>query len=261
MVGLEKPFRLRGEYRFEYAYHLSRLSATEIAPLLDFVDSDSNIVFDVGASVGRWTKAWLDTFGDRTEAVHMFEPLSVNAGRIRNRLRHGFYDEYTVCSNKLHVHQTAIGDAVGETNLHYTQNKLALASIVHDACNLPDKSIDLEQSVQVPVTTIDTFCAENEIPRIDVMKVDTEGSELQVLRGSERMLMNRAVGVILFEFGLGQVASRHVFRDFWDLLTGHGYRMSRLGLGRQGWGLEPLPVYQGRLEALNTRNVYLAQRT
>ena len=56
-------------------------------------------------------------------------------------------------------------------------------------------------TAEVPSVSLDDYCAEREIDRIDLLKVDVEGAELDVLRGSERLLRTRAVRCCVFEFG------------------------------------------------------------
>jgi len=52
---------------------------------------------------------------------------------------------------------------------------------------------------EVDVITIDKFCADNDIHRIDLLKVDVEGYEKEVLQGAERMLASHAIRFIYAE--------------------------------------------------------------
>lgn len=58
------------------------------------------------------------------------------------------------------------------------------------------------EGTRIPVqcTTVDLFCEEHHIERIDVLKVDTEGFDLMVLQGCEQMLRRRAIRFIYVEF-------------------------------------------------------------
>jgi hypothetical protein len=49
------------------------------------------------------------------------------------------------------------------------------------------------------VQTLDGFCHENAIERIDLLKIDVEGGELDVLRGSRQMLEQRRIGLVYVE--------------------------------------------------------------
>ena len=51
----------------------------------------------------------------------------------------------------------------------------------------------------VQVLTIDHFCVSKNIDRIDLLKIDTEGYDLTVLRGGNRMLSERHVRCVLVE--------------------------------------------------------------
>src|ERR1700722_2164202 len=44
---------------------------------------------------------------------------------------------------------------------------------------------------RVPVTTIDRFCVEHSIDRINLMKIDAEGYDLSVLEGARKLFANQ----------------------------------------------------------------------
>lgn len=73
------------------------------------------------------------------------------------------------------------------------------------------------------MTTIDDFCQERRIGRVDLIKVDTDGHEFQVLRGAARTLETHRPCVI-FEVGMYLMDERGVtFEEFIEYLTPLGY--------------------------------------
>ena len=54
---------------------------------------------------------------------------------------------------------------------------------------------------EVPATTVDLYCATNGVAEIDLLKIDVEGAELQVLNGAARMLREKRIHCVTFEFG------------------------------------------------------------
>lgn len=52
------------------------------------------------------------------------------------------------------------------------------------------------ESFMVNTDTIDNFCFENAVDFIDILKIDTEGSELEVLEGAQNMLKNTNIVLI-----------------------------------------------------------------
>ena len=47
---------------------------------------------------------------------------------------------------------------------------------------------------------MDTFCSENTIDRVDLLKIDTEGFDLIVLQGGISMFKRRAIKFIYVEY-------------------------------------------------------------
>ena len=83
----------------------------------------------------------------------------------------------------------------------------------------------------VPVITVDEFLQQRQIAQVDLLKIDTEGNELQVLQGASQALSQKKIDVIQFEFNDMNVASRVFFQDFYRVLPDyHFYRMLPDGL-------------------------------
>jgi hypothetical protein len=78
------------------------------------------------------------------------------------------------------------------------------------------------------VVSIDSFMEAHAIEFVDFMKMDIEGHELFALQGAARALARGAIRALSFEFGAGNINSRTFFRDYWDLLTKHGYEIYRV---------------------------------
>ena len=52
------------------------------------------------------------------------------------------------------------------------------------------KENDNENLKVVDVITVDEYCKKNGIKRINLLKIDTQGSEAEVLRGANNLLKN-----------------------------------------------------------------------
>ena len=52
---------------------------------------------------------------------------------------------------------------------------------------------------EVKTTTIDDYCSDNNIDKIDVLKIDVEGYEYNVLQGARKMLESHSIEMIIFE--------------------------------------------------------------
>ncbi len=87
------------------------------------------------------------------------------------------------------------------------------------------------KSYPVSVQTLDTFVSQQKITHIDILKIDTEGHELQVLLGAKKTIQRGMIDIIQFEFNEMNVISKSFFYDFMQLIPEfHFYRLLPHGL-------------------------------
>ena len=120
---------------------------------------------------------------------------------------------------------------------------------LHHAANL--------SSISCKIETIDGLLAEQKISeqRIDFIKIDTEGHELEGLKGAIKTIARNEIRAIQFEFNEMNVISRVYLKDFYDLLS-PAYKFFRLDTNR----LIPLRWYNPANEIFNFQNI-IAVRT
>ena len=77
------------------------------------------------------------------------------------------------------------------------------------------------KTIEVETTTIDNICFKNNINEIDVLKIDTEGSELNVLKGASTMLKNTKI--ILVEILDEKKNYDEKYKKVCDLIESFGF--------------------------------------
>lgn len=145
--------------------------------------------FDVGANAGIFSLAAGAKLRGQAAALFAFEPCADTFGTLQKNLRLNRLPETRAV-------RTAISDTTGEAQLF-------LNAAFKDGLNSlrePSHS-DAEVVGREPVSTItlDDFVAQENISRVDVMKVDVEGAELQVFLGGSRLLKRPDAPLILYE--------------------------------------------------------------
>jgi FkbM family methyltransferase len=91
------------------------------------------------------------------------------------------------------------------------------------------------EEVSIDLVSIDNFVAENNITKIALLKIDTEGHELNVLKGAKLTLEKGIINAIQIEFNEMNVISRTFFKDIVDILPGYDfYRLLPDGLKALG---------------------------
>jgi FkbM family methyltransferase len=205
-----------------------------------FGNKKSVTIFDVGANKGEYSEAVVDIFTDKSFRLYVFEPSKTAFSLLK--------EQVALKSPSIFLANTGISDIKTTTTLYSTTAGSKLGSLY--ARTVPGKKFSVTE--EITLTTIDTFCSEHNIAHINFLKLDIEGSELAALKGAEKLLSQKAITAIQFEFGGANIDSRTYFRDFWNLLS-FDYQIYRILKD----GLHAISKYDEKLELFSTTN-YLA---
>src|SRR5678815_821956 len=182
----------------------TRLIQSVLRPGMTFVD--------VGANIGYYTVVGARLVGPGG-MVHAFEPH----GGIRAKLQDN------IARNGLHnvsVHADAIAETTGTVSFFASAlgENQGISSIMPGAGR--------EAAAPVPSVSLDDFAARLGPTRIDLIKIDVEGAELQVIAGGRRTLAGADAPAIIFEAGeLAPVAG--ALRPFGYHIKRHHYTLDR----------------------------------
>jgi FkbM family methyltransferase len=139
-------------------------------------------VLDVGANIGYYTLLAAKALEGRGE-VHAFEPCP----RVFRWLSENARLNGLSC---LTLNQTAVSDANGSQPLFFPADKAGTNASLIENFTVQGSSI------VTSVLCLDTYCA-NKVKRpVDLLKVDVEGAELNVLRGSRSLLQQQRPDII-----------------------------------------------------------------
>ena len=169
--------------------------------------------FDAGANVGEWTVAVKKFFP--SAAVHSFEihpqtfvTLSESAAGLSGvkLVNHG------------------LSDFSGELKMHCFAESSGLTSAV----DFPHPESFKHGTILASVITGDSYVSQNGIDHIDFLKIDVEGMEDKVLRGFEETVCRGAIDMIQFEYGLVNIVTHFLLRDFYEYLESRGYIIGKI---------------------------------
>ena len=155
-------------------------------------------VFDVGANVGQSASQFRLWFPDAQ--IHCFEPVAATFARMSQRMARN--------SDSVHLHHVAVGAANGQTTI-LTGATSDLSRVVPADRATRSGHVEIADMI-----TLDDFCDREGVGYIDFLKIDTEGHDLAVLKGCERLLAEQRVGLIRLETGMTPANRHHVpFED------------------------------------------------
>lgn len=175
------------------------------------------VIFDVGANDGETMQEFLRVFPAANLVA--FEPHAA-CGEILERkfLQHP----------NVSVQKVALGAHTGSSELHlFSGNRMnSLLPFDHVPGNLMSQTFASTGTAEVRVETLDAFCSERGIASIDILKTDTQGYDLQVLKGAASLLENRQIKTILLEVNfVPMYEGQATFSELHEYLSAHGYRL------------------------------------
>ncbi len=143
-------------------------------------------VFDVGANEGQSAMQFAKFFPNAT--VTSFEPVEKTFRKLQSA---------AAASGRITPVNLALGSAVtkSEITLFGDSGKSSLVGRMSDSMHTNESGREI-----ILVTTLDEFLLEREGLHIDFLKTDTEGYDIEVLKGAESTLRRHGITFILSEY-------------------------------------------------------------
>ena len=153
----------------------------------------SGLLFDVGANVGLVTFQVAHRRPDVRIVAFEPNPPAVQAWQRNHRLS---------MSPQVSLEPTAVSDSPGVVDVSAPSHDLGAGALATGGAG-----------TSVAAITLDAYCTEAGIARIDVLKVDVEGAEPAVLAGARELLTGGAIRSLIVEFNDGYIEHRGSTRD------------------------------------------------
>lgn len=196
------------------------------------------VLLDVGANVGHYARHLRRVAPDAR--ILAFEPHPRTFAMLRQRLE----------GSGIETLALALNDSGGSFDLYdlATEDGSTQASLNPDAVGLYSEGVVAHR---VDCARLDDVLRDQGIDRVALLKIDTEGHDLQVLRGARQAIAERRIAIIQLEFIPANIATRVTMRDIYGALP--GYALHRLCLNGD---LLPLGAYDvKRCEIYVTHNL------
>lgn len=226
--------RLTNEVRLDGSNDISK-NGERIVQRAALTDS-APVVLDVGAHFGEWSTSLLEQPGSISR-VHCFEPSRSSWERARESL-----------AGRADVHQFGLSDNPGSAELVVVHDGAGSNSVVPFTDGRGSGKTEV-----IELSTVDHFCQQNNLEHVTLLKIDAEGHDLAVLRGSQEMLSNGQISLVQFEYNARWIDARCFLLDAFLLLQGKGYDLGKV----TPRGIETYDRWHPELESFREAN-YLA---
>jgi FkbM family methyltransferase len=177
-----------------------------------------DIIFDIGANIGIYTLIASLKTGSQGK-VYSFEPADWAYDRLSKNI-------------KLNEFSNIISIKKGVADYSRTADFFQCED---DAYNSIGKNPmrDVKHVNKIEITSIDDFICENNITKIDVLKIDTEGADYLVLKGAQKILQSDYPPVIFCEYNRNiKNGFDYTLEDFEQFIKSYNYNIFELHDGK-----------------------------
>ena len=137
------------------------------------------IIFDVGSNIGTyatWVAKWAS---DKNGKVYCFEPQRQIFQMLCGNL--AINNIFNVYSYQLGLGKEEKYIEIPEID-YYTPNS-SFGSVSLDGIDRKKYNNKINQTQRIKLTTLDNFMIEHNIPKVDYIKIDAEGLDIDVMEG------------------------------------------------------------------------------
>ena len=188
--------------------------------LINTVDLGKHpIIFDIGCSICHPD---LDDFTQECLNLHHdCKVVGVDAGL---EVHWKSYEQKYKEDDRVVLIKKALSDKIGQVPFYTFDETTGISSLFNR--EVFSGYTNMVETV-VECTTIDDLCTQLKVATIDYLKIDAEGSELNILKGAKKMLHGGNINNIQVEFHntLHTTDAGFCFEDLENLLTPHQFKV------------------------------------
>lgn len=195
-----------------------------IAFLLKFDLKKNKVFFDVGANLGQSIERF--KLIDSNSEIHSFEPTPNLVEILKKKYKH---------NNKYIINNFGLGskNKFSKLNLFKYHKINSFIDIDKNSKFYKSRVIasgsnrkDFIKSQKIKIKKLDDYCKSNNIQKVNLLKIDTQGFESDVLQGAQRMLKENKINIIELELVLGFAYKKTLsFFEIEKILTPYSYRL------------------------------------
>ncbi|MBY0385218.1 FkbM family methyltransferase [bacterium] len=171
LTGFKLQLDLRD--RMQSVMFIKRCHEPETEVVFKEMAQSCKVFFDVGANIGYFS--FLTKQMAPRSQIYSFEPLpqNINAYKINREL-----NQFSL----MELNEVCVADQKGETEfLIPPPEESGWGRMAH-------RDLFSGEKIKRSVITLDDFCRDRSISRVDLIKIDVEGYEFKVLKGATEMI-------------------------------------------------------------------------
>lgn len=208
---LDKYFHLsenNGIYEIktrEKTYKFNADPQHDLFPFLGYMKryqpKKSDIILDCGAYIGVYSIMISDTIGNDGKII-CFEPDTKNYKRLLKNIE---------MNNTRNIVPVNVGLWSKKTSLKFSNCGKAVSQVWEDSIlQKRETKVSDDELIEVDVDSLDNQMHKLGIKKIDFIKMDVEGSEVEVIRGAKNLLRENNVNLAVASYHVIEGKSAHI---------------------------------------------------
>jgi len=215
-------------------YLLNKIFMNEVeGEILKYSKKENKIVFDVGCYRGGFTKNFINNekkIGSES-TFFLFDPNPKAKDYLKSILQNEKIKYFNIALDNSNSQKTFYLNKFFEpsgSSLNTTirdDKKWKNTRKIFMQIFQPFKKIEDFSEIKVQTRTLDNFCYEKNINNIDVLKIDTEGNELNVLKGAKKLLEKSNINIIYTEISQTKKSFLEKEKNVIDFLDTYNFKL------------------------------------
>jgi FkbM family methyltransferase len=211
--------------RFGYIITKTKKQFINIDNLFKIIIDYDPIIFDVGANKGQSINIFKNIYPN--SFIHSFEPIAEEVEILKNLYQ---------SNDSIKLNNVAVGDKKEKKSFNFNiiSGHSSFNSVKQNTAWIKKRSHKLKidplnytlEKRDIDIIKLDDYTSENNIKKIDILKIDTQGYESKVLNGCTNLLKKNSIKVIKLELIFSEIYENPLnIYDVEKYLIPNGYKL------------------------------------
>lgn len=171
-----------------------------------------SVIIDGGANIGSYS-VLCQKYNPST-TIYSFEPVENTFKKLCKTVEK--YNNIQPINKGLYKE-----NCTKEINLYPSDTHSSIVNIQGSA----DQSTE---RIKIELIKGDDFMKENNIPKVDLLKIDVEGAEYDAILGFEEHIKSGSIKMIQFEYGYINISTKKLLIDFYTYFEKHDFIIGKV---------------------------------
>ena len=203
--------------------------------ILNYSKKGEKIVFDIGCFRGGFTKNFIKNEKKlgMESTFFLFDPNPITKDYLKSILRNEKIKYFNLAldnsnsQKKFYLNNFFEPSGSSLNTTFRDDKKWKNTRKIFMQILQPFKKIEDFSEINVQTQTLDNFCLEEKINNIDVLKIDTEGNELNVLKGAKKLLEQNKINIIYAEISETKKRFLEKEKSVIDFLNSYNFELKK----------------------------------